>query len=182
MPQLPKILSCTEVNDSRLFRVDRADLEFSNGERRTYEYLKAGACGAVIIVPLLDNNTVLLVQEYGIGVRRYEWTLPKGKVDPGESLCEAANRELKEEAGYGARQLDLLKCMTQSPNYMQHRTHLVLARDLYHEKLIGDEPEPMALRPCSLDHLHELVMQDDITEARTIAALYFVRDWLRVNG
>lgn len=182
MPQLPKILSCREVQDSRLFRVDRAELEFSNGERRTYEYLKSGESGAVIIVPLLDNNTVLLVQEYGIGVRRYEWSLPKGKIDPGETALEAANRELKEEAGYGARRLDLLKSMSQSPNYMQHQTHIVLARDLYPESLPGDEPEPLALRECSLTQLAELVMQEDVTEARTIAALYLVKDWLRAQA
>jgi len=182
MPQLPKILTRREVEDSQLFRVDRAELEFSNGVKRTYEYLKSGATPAVIVVPMLDDKTVLLVEEYGVGVERYEFGLPKGRVDPGETHIDAANRELKEEAGYGARRLDLLKCLTQSPNYMQHKTQIVLARDLYEERLEGDEPEPMAVRAFPIDDIAAIAAEDVVTEARTIAALYLARDWMQKNG
>ncbi|WP_096085659.1 ADP compounds hydrolase NudE [Agaribacterium haliotis] len=181
MPELPKILTRRPVCNGRLFKVEAADIRFSNGEEREYEYLRSGSTAAVIIVPVNENNEVLLVQEYGIGVEAYEWTLPKGKVDPGESHLEAANRELKEEAGFGARDLVLLKCMSQSPNYMQHFTQIVLARDLYAESLPGDEPEPLAVRAFSLEHLSELVAREDLTEARTIAALYLARDWLQAE-
>ena len=46
---------------------------------------------------------MLLVREYAAGVHRYELGLVKGRIDAGESPVEAANRELMEEAGYGAR-------------------------------------------------------------------------------
>lgn len=178
MPELPQILTCEEIESSRLFRVEQAQLRFSNGEERTYEYLKAGEVAAVIIVPMLDDHTVLMVEEYGIGMRRYEFGLPKGKVDPGETLEEAANRELKEEAGYGAKRLTLLKCLSQSPNYMQHRTQIVLAQDLYPEKLEGDEPEPMAVKSYDIRDIASIAALDNVTEARSIAALYLARDWL----
>ena len=181
MPEPPEILMREEVEQSRLFRVEQAKLRFSNGVERTYEYLKSGKLGAVIIVPMLDDDTVLLVEEFGIGMDRYEWVLPKGKVDPGETLTEAANRELKEEAGYGARELTLLKCMSQSPNYMQHRTQIVLARGLYPEKLEGDEPEPMAVKAFPIADIASIAALDNVTEARTIAALYLARDWLAAH-
>lgn len=179
MPEAPKILTRQQVDDSRLFKVDRVDLEFSNGERRTFEYLKAGELAAVIIVPVTDDNQVLLVEEYGIGLGRYELGLPKGKVDPGETFIDAANRELKEEVGVGARRLDLLKCISQSPNYMQHQTQIVLARDLYPEKLEGDEPEPMRVQSFSIEDIASIAALPNVTEARSIAALYLARDWLR---
>ena len=178
MPEIPKILTCQEVNDSRLFRVDRAEVRFSNGVERTYEYLKAGKHAAVIIVPLLDDDTVILVEEYGIGVAGYELVLPKGRVEQGESMLNAANRELKEEAGYGARELHLLKSMSQSPNYMQHKTQIVLARDLYPERLQGDEPEIMAVRKFSIHDVGAIAALENVTEARTIAALYLAKEWL----
>lgn len=178
MPQLPKILTRKSMCPSRLFKVEAAELEFSNGVRREYEYLLSGESAAVIIVPMITDTEVLLVQEYGIGIESYEWGLPKGKVDPGETLQEAANRELKEEAGFGAHELVLLKCMSQSPNYMQHKTHIVLARDLYEERLVGDEPEQMAVERWSLNDMSTLMERNDLTEARTIAALYLTRDWL----
>ncbi len=182
MPELPKILTRRAVDNSRLFKVDRVELEFSNGEQRTYEYLKAGEHAAVIIVPVTGDHRVIMVEEYGIGVGRYELGLPKGRVDPGETHIEAANRELKEEAGFGARKLDLLKCMTQSPNYMQHRTQIVLARDLYPEKLEGDEPEEMAVHRLPLADIAAIAALDNVTESRTIAALYLARDWIEHNG
>ncbi len=181
MPEQPKILTRREVDDSRLFKVDRVELEFSNGEVRTYEYLKAGELAAVIIVAITDNNEVLLVEEYGAGVERYELGLPKGKVDPGETHLEAANRELKEEAGFGARKLELLDCISQSPSYMQHQTQIVLARDLYVEKLEGDEPEAMGVQRFPIEDVAAIVALPSVTEARTIAALYMAREWLKAN-
>lgn len=178
MPEAPKILTRREACASRLFKVEEAQIQFSNGEVRTYEYLKSGRTAAVIIVPVVDNNKVLLVKEYGIGIEGYEWGLPKGKVDPGESHIEAANRELKEEAGFGARQLDLLSCMSQSPNYMQHKTQIVLARDLYEERLEGDEPEPLDVEAFCIEDIAATIAAHGITEARTIAALYLAKDYL----
>ena len=78
--------------------VEELDLRFSNGERRTYERLASRGHGAVMIIPVLDDNTILLINEYAAGVHEYQLTLPKGLVDPGETALEAANRELMEEA------------------------------------------------------------------------------------
>lgn len=178
MPDKPIILTRRQTSDSRLFKVEAVELRFSNGVEREYEYLLAGETAAVIVVAMLDDDRVILVQEYGIGVEDYEWGLPKGKVDAGESYEEAANRELKEEAGYGARTLHLLKPMTQSPNYMQHKTQIVLAQGLYEERLEGDEPEEMGVQIVSLKDIYNVVNRADVTEARTIAALYLARDYL----
>lgn len=178
MPEPPKILTRRKVETSRLFKVEAAELEFSNGERREYEYLVAGEHGAVIIVALTRASEVLIIQEYGIGVEAHEWGLPKGKVDAGETLGEAANRELQEEAGYGAARLEVITSISQSPSYMQHRTHIVLARELYPQTAIGDEPEPLTVAKFDLADLAMGINRFDITEARSIAALYMVRDWL----
>ena len=178
MPERPKILTRHAICNSRLFRVEGARIRFSNDVEMDYEYLCAGPVAPVIIVPMLDDDHVLLVREYGIGIDDYEWGLPKGKVDAGETHEQAANRELMEEAGYGARKLHLLKCMTQSPNYMQHKTQIVLAEDLFEERHEGDEPEPLEVRAFPINDISNMAAQTDISEARTIAALYLARDWL----
>ena len=99
MPKLPIIHATRDVNDSHFLQVEQVDLEFSNGVRRTYERLKGSGLGAVIIVPMLDDDTVLLVREYGAGVGRYELGLPKGRLDQDETAEQGAERELKEEIG-----------------------------------------------------------------------------------
>lgn len=174
----PRILAKRSVHDSRFLHVEEIDLEFSNGERRTYERLAGSGLGAVIIVPMRDGDTVLLVREYGVGLDRYELGLPKGRLDHDETVEQGANRELKEEIGYGARDLRILTTLSLSPAYMTHLTHVVLARELYPERLPGDEPEQLQVVPWKLSELHTLVVREDVTEGRSIAALFIVREFL----
>lgn len=182
MSKLPKIKKREKVDPGGMYNIERLELEFSNGEERVYQRLLTSGLGAVIIVPMLDENTVMLVKEYAAGIHAYEIGLPKGRLERGESILEGANRELKEEIGYGARNLEELTAITLAPGYMTHKTHLVLARDLYSESLPGDEPEPLECIPWSLDDLASLVSRDDCTEGRTIAALYIAREYLRGGG
>ena len=181
MPTKPSILKRATVARSRLFRADEIHLRFSNGEERTYEKLCSGGPGAVLIVPLLDENTVLLVREYAAGIEDYHLALPKGAIDQGETLLAAANRELKEEVGYGARKLQFLKRINLSPAYMEHGINVVIASDLYPERLEGDEPEPIEVVPYPLSDLLQLIARADVCEGRSIAALFMVREWLAGN-
>lgn len=176
--RLPIIHSVTE-HEAGPYRMEQLDLEFSNGERRRYERVHGRGHGAVAVVPMLDEQTVLLVREYAAGLHRYELGLVKGRIDAGETPEQAADRELKEEAGYGARDVQVLRQLTLAPTYMSHRTHLVLARDLYPERLPGDEPEELEVVPWKLDALHELILREDFSEGRSIAALFIVREYLR---
>ena len=93
---LPRVLERRLRDPSKIFEVEQLDLEFSNGVKRTYERMKSRGLGAVIIVPMLDDKTVLLVREYAAGLHHYEIGLPKGRLEPGESVLEGAQRELKE--------------------------------------------------------------------------------------
>ncbi len=178
MRKLPIIHATRDVSDSHFLHVEQLDLEFSNGERRTYERLKGSGLGAVIIVPMLDDDTVLLVREYAGGLGRYELGLPKGRLDQDETAEQGAERELKEEVGYGARRLKILHNLSLSPSYMTHMAHVVLAQDLYPEKLAGDEPEELEVVPWKLSELHTLLGRGDVTEGRSIAALFMAREYL----
>lgn len=174
---LPTIHGIVE-GEAGPYRLEQLDLEFSNGERRQFQRLHARGHGAVIVVPMLDADTVLLVREYAAGVHRYELGLVKGRIDAGETPLQAADRELKEEAGYGARSLVTLRALSLAPTYMSHQTQLVVARDLYPERLPGDEPEPLEVVPWKLDAVHELILREDFSEGRSIAALFIARQWL----
>ncbi len=178
MAELPKIHARRKQEPGKSFKIEKLDLEFSNGEKRTYERLCTHGLGAVIVVAMLDDETVLLVKEYAAGLHHYELGLVKGRLDAGETILEGAQRELKEEAGYGANSLVELTALSLAPGYMTHVTHVVLARDLYAEKLQGDEPEELEVVPWSITDLHTLVQRPDCTEGRSIAALYIARDHL----
>jgi len=177
----PKIHERHVVARSRLFTVESLELEFSNGVQRTYERLAPGGHGAVMMVPITEDGDVLLIREYGVGVEDYTLTLPKGAVDLGETIEQAANRELKEEVGMGANRLHYLKKLSLSPSYMKSGIDVLVAMDLYPESLEGDEPEPLEVVAWPLDNIGELVTRADVTEGRAIAALYMARDWLQTR-
>ena len=177
--RLPIIHGITERPEAATERrVEELDLEFSNGERRRFYRQQSQGHGAVVVVPMLDADTVLLVREYAAGFHRYELGLVKGRIDAGESPGQAADRELKEEAGYGAHRIDVLRSMSLAPTYMSHQSWLVVARDLYPERLPGDEPEELELVPWKLDALDQLMLRDDFSEGRSLAALFIAREWL----
>lgn len=179
MPEKPKILSSRTVARSRLFHVEEIELEFSNGVNTRYERLVGSGRGAVLIVPVLDDGHVLLIREYAAGTHRYELALPKGRIEPGEDMLVAANREIMEEVGYGARDLIHLTSLTIAPGYLSHTTHVVLARDLHPQRMEGDEPEDIEVVPWPLARIEELSGREDFTEARSIAALYMARDRIK---
>ena len=179
MPRKPRILDRKTVAQSRIFRVEALELEFSNGAQASYERLVGGETGAVLIVPLVDENTVLLIREYVAGRDAYELALPKGRIEVGEDPLAAANRELMEEIGHGARLLTHLTDFSLAPGYMTHLTKVILARDLYPRRMPGDEPEELEVVPWPLTDIDALVDREDFSEARSLAALYLTRDRLK---
>ena len=62
---------------------------------------------------------------------------------------------------------------------MSHAAHVVVARDLYPQRLPGDEPEDLEVIPWKFDALHELALREDCSEGRSLAALFITREWLR---
>ncbi|MGM0593580.1 MAG: ADP compounds hydrolase NudE [Pseudomonadota bacterium] len=178
MSHKPTILQTQTLARTRLFHIEQLDLRFSNGVETRFERLLGSPQGAVLIVPMLDEDTVLMIREYAAGIDRYELTLPKGRIEEGEALLSAANREITEEVGYGAHSLHHLTSLSLAPGYVGHFTHVVLARDLYPKKTAGDEPEPLEVVPWRLSELPQLLLREDCTEARSIAALFMTREYL----
>jgi len=184
MRQKPTKLSSEIVARSRLFAVEQVQLRFSNGAERTYERLvgRGSGYGAVMVVAMVEPGQALLVEEYCGGTDDYQLSLPKGLIEPGEDVLLAANRELKEEAGFGARQLEWLTELSLSPGYMSQKIQVVLAQDLYPERLPGDEPEPLEVSQVDLHALAELAQHPHFSEGRALAALYLARDLLISRG
>lgn len=182
MAELPKILARRSLDYGGRFKVEQVDLRFSNGVERTYERMPTRGHGAVVVAAMKDADTLLLIREYACGLHRYELGLVKGRIDRGESPEQAAVRELKEEAGFGARSITVLRAMTVAPTYMEHQAWLVLAEDLYPQRLPGDEPEELEVIPWRLNQLDQLILREDCSEGRSVAAMFIVREFLALRA
>lgn len=176
--QKPRILAQEIVAQSHLFKIEQVQLQFSNGEERLFERMRGSGRGAVMVVACPDPQHFYLIREYCAGTDDYQLGFPKGLIDPGETALQAADRELKEEAGFGATWLRELRSVALAPGYFNATMQIVLAGGLYAERLEGDEPEPLELVQWRWDQLDELLAQADFTEARSVAALFLARKYL----
>lgn len=182
MRKLPTIKRVTDLFSSRLFTIQGMDLEFSNGQKAQFERIKANAGRAVMVAAITAKKEIILVREFAAGTERYELQLPKGIVEPDETSEQAANRELAEETGNAARKLEFLQCLRVSPGYFQHETDLVLATELYEQRLdSGDEPEQVEVARYPLSDVDNLLAREDFSESRSIAGLLLVARRLGVS-
>jgi len=174
----PEILQTKLAAESNLFRVERVHLKFSNQEERHFERIRGRAKTSVMMIPMLDDDTILLVKEYGVGIEDYYLSFPTGAVEHEEDLLQAADRELKEEVGYGAKDYYELKSLRSSPSYTTGFMRVLVARELYPEKHKGDEPEPLEVVHWSLRDYKALIERNDFPDSKSIAALYLLKDFL----
>lgn len=135
----------------------------------------------MLVVAITDDGEVLMIHEYAVGTDRYELGLPKGRLEAGECPIHGARRELREETGYDATRMDELRRVTLAPGYISHETAIILARGLHHAPLPGDEPEPLEVSAWPWARLDDLLKRDELSEARSIAALYLARSFLNAT-
>jgi ADP-ribose diphosphatase len=176
----PQILSVRTAARSRLFHIESVQLKFANGNRREFERIAAGPRpGTALVVAMPDPATVLLVREYAVGLDRFELSLPMGRIEPGESALAAANRELMEETGFRAASLRPLHTLTLAPGILGYQAEIILATELTPGALDGgDEPEPLELVYWPISRLDHIASTGEISEARTLSALFLARSIL----
>ena len=122
-------------------------------------------------MPILDDGRVCLLRNYRVAVDETLIELPAGTLEPGEDPAEAARRELAEETGYRAGEIEFLAEFFTSPGLLDERMYLYLATSL--------TPGPMALEPgedieplvCAFDEALAMARDGRIRDGKTIAAL-----------
>lgn len=174
---LPTIHKIQTVAKSRFFNIEQVDLEFSNGATREFERMSGSGRGAVMIIPLIDSDTMLLIREYAAGMHSYQLGFPKGLIDPGETPAQAANRELQEEVGYQATHFEHLRSVMMAPTFFNASMNIMIAQNLTPSRLDGDEPEPLEVVPWPINAVDELLAREDFGEARSVAALLLLQRW-----
>lgn len=123
------ITDSTVLYEGRVFDLVSETVDLGDGGPVTREFLRHP--GAVAIVALDDDDRVLLIRQYRHPVRAYLWEVPAGLLDvPGESLVEAARRELAEEADLTAQRWHTLVDYYTSPGASDEALRIFLAREL----------------------------------------------------
>jgi ADP-ribose pyrophosphatase len=148
----------------------REDLvELPNGRTTIYGVVSCAEC--VGVLPFLDTDTVVLVRQYRYVAGRTTWEMPTGGVHAGESVEEAAQRELAEEVGYQAGRLTHVSTYHTSKSVMDETAHLFLGEGMVKLELPADETEFIETRPFPFREVVGMVLSGEIVDGMTIIAV-----------
>jgi ADP-ribose pyrophosphatase len=159
----------TPVHRGRVFQLTTENITLPNGVKMDIDVIHHP--GAAAIVPLLEENNVLLLRQYRHAVGGWIWEIPAGTLNPQESVEACARRELTEETGYTARNFEKLGEITPLPGYADERVHLFLAAGLTPSAQNLDPDELLSVHPTPLPQALEMIFNGEIQDAKTITGL-----------
>lgn len=164
------------VFDGRLLKVHRDEVRLPDGSHGMREYIRHP--GAVAVVPLFENGKVLLERQFRYPHRREFIEVPAGKLEPNEPHLETAKRELLEETGYSAGEWTRLGVIHTAIAYTDEGIDLYLARKLHKQRDAQlDAGEFIETLILPFDEALAMVHDGRITDAKSVAALLWVRTW-----
>lgn len=128
---------------------------------------------AVVILPLLSVDSVVLIRNERFAVGETLWELPAGTTEPGELPLQTARRELIEETGYQAERVAHLIDFFTSPGICTETMHAFVARGLRQVGQDLDENERITPEVVDLKQTMKMVADNTIRDAKTIATLLY---------
>ena len=162
-------ISSKTVYHGKLLHVLEDEVRLPDGRSARREYIRHP--GAVMMLPFLDRDTVVLVRQFRYPLRRHFHELPAGKIDHGEEPLTTAQRELEEECGYGASAWQHLATIHPCIGYADERIELFIARDLTPVGHAPDEGEFLEVVPMPLREALDWVRTGRITDVKTVIGL-----------
>jgi ADP-ribose diphosphatase len=146
--------------------------------KETNEVYVESSGDEVLVVALAADGDVLLSREPSAAFGGCTLLLPGGEIKPGEDQKVTANRELQEELGWAASQLDFLGELRPWSKYLNARSYIYLARRLTESRLQGDEQYSIEPVHIPLSELNALVGDGTLLDARVVAGLCLARAFL----
>jgi ADP-ribose pyrophosphatase len=123
--------------------------------------------GSAVVMPVDEKNRILLVRQYRLPAKSYLWELPAGRVDEGETVYQAARRELAEETGYRAKNFKKLAVFYPSPGFLAEKMTIYLATGLTPGKQTPMEDERIETRWYTAKEIDKFIRTGKIQDAKT---------------
>ena len=166
------VVSSKLVYDGSFLKVQKDQVKLSNAATSSREYILHP--GAAMIIPLLDENTVILERQYRHPLKKVFWEFPAGKIDKGETAEQTAHRELREETGYQAGHMNWLTTLHPGIGYSDERIEIYLARDLVAGSSNLDENEFVTLHKVPVSELLEMSRTGQVTDVKTQIGIFWL--------
>lgn len=169
-PKSWKTLSSREVYENPWTTVREDVAQLPDGKTTIYGVVECP--GAVGVLPFVDDNQVVMVRQYRyVFGENHRWEMPTGGVKPGEALEAAARRELREEIGYDAAELEFVSTFYSSKSIMHEVAHLFIGRGLTQAQARPDDTEFLEVAAFPFEQVLQMVLDSKIRDSMTVIAV-----------
>ena len=157
------------VYDGRIAKVHKVGLKMRDGKVVQRDLIRYA--GAAVVLPILDDGSVVMIRNYRFAVDETLWELPAGILEDDEDPALCAARELTEETGYTARRIEKLGQFYPGPGTNDEVMHSFLATDLSPGNQDLERYEDITVRVISPDEVRQMITDGRIHDGKTIATL-----------
>lgn len=170
-------LDSRRVYAGRLLAVDIDTVHMPNGKKVELEMIRHP--GAAAVVPLLsepdsEDPHVLLLRQYRYATGGMIWEIPAGVLEAGEDPAACASRELREETGAEARQIQHLTTIYTTPGFTDEQIHIFLATGITAGPANLQPDEMIEVEALPLSRVLEMIRDGEIVDGKSIVALLYV--------
>jgi ADP-ribose pyrophosphatase len=165
-------IDSTVAYDGHFLKIQRDRVRLPDGAVTTREYIRHP--GAVVIIPLFDDGTVLLERQFRYPLADVFIELPAGKIDPQEDPLDCAKRELQEETGYTATDWQFVCTIHNAIAYSDEHLDIYLARGLTAGTSKLDDGEFLETFHASLENMKAWIREGSITDVKTVIGTFWL--------
>ncbi|MDG0824748.1 NUDIX hydrolase [Staphylococcus equorum] len=167
-----KTLHKESIYKGAIIDLEVHDIELPDGQTSKRELVYHN--GAVAVCAINPDNQVILVRQYRKPAEKTLLEIPAGKLEINEERESAAKRELEEETGYIAENLELITEMYGSPGFSNEKISIYLAKDLKIGEMNLDDDEFIELETYNIEEITIMLQNKEIEDAKTIIALQYL--------
>jgi len=157
------------VYDGRIAKVHKIGLKMADGKVVQRDLIRYS--GAAVVLPVLDDGSIVMIRNYRFAVDERLWELPAGILEDDEDPSLCAARELTEETGYTARRIEKLGQFYPGPGTNDEVMHSFLATDLSPGEQDLERYEDITVKVISPDEVKQMIADGRIHDGKTIATL-----------
>lgn len=173
--QRHKVLSSKVIYQGKSLTILRDEVKSpKTGHLSEREYVDHP--GASLIIPILPDGKILMEKQYRHAVGKSFLEFPAGKLDPGESALQAAERELLEETGYEASEWSRLGVIHPCIGYSNEFIEIFMAQGLEFRGAKLDPGEELETFSITPEDLHEKILMGEVTDGKTLCAYLWLKE------
>lgn len=167
-----EILNEKLIHKGNFMNFVNIDVKLPNGKNANRDVIKhPGACA---VIAFLDSENIILVEQFRLPLNKTLLEIPAGKLNKKEDPMDCAKRELQEETGYIAKEIEYLGSIATAPGFCDEIIHLYKAWNLSLGEKNEDEDEFTSVKVLNINDLKEMIKKGEIIDGKTISVLSYL--------